>query len=384
MRSEDKISAYIEAVKKEITMVISRLDSSRKISQIHYGGGSPTSIPVKYIRELNEFLLFRFETIENPEIAIECHPGYLSINDWQELSHSGFTRFSLGIQDFDEKVLKSVNRRPSLIGVDEIVSLLRDAGAGVNMDFIYGLPHQTPDSFAETISKGVNMSPDRVVTFSYAHVPWVNKLMLQLEKEGLPDNMKKAAIFESAKNILSDNGYKTIGIDHFVKENDELYVALQERILHRNFQGYCTRRTTGQVYAFGVTAISQLTGAYVQNTKDIDKYINDINSGTLSVAKGYILNSDEQITGEVIAALMCNGKADWNYLSSILNIGTEEIKAALNYDINKLNEFVNDGLINLDENKIEVLPQAAGFVRNVAASLDKLLINSDKSFSKPV
>ena len=142
MASPEKIKSYIEAVKKEIKMVIPLLDKSRKVSQIHYGGGSPTSIPLTYIKEINELILSEFETIEDPEIAIECHPGYLNEKDWEMLSSLGFTRFSLGIQDFDNDVLKCVNRRPSLIPVEDIVNILRSKGAGINMDFIYGLPLQ--------------------------------------------------------------------------------------------------------------------------------------------------------------------------------------------------------------------------------------------------
>lgn len=380
--SKDTVKEYIDALKQEIKLVLPLLDKNRKVSQIHYGGGSPTSQPVSLLKEINEMLLSEFDTIENPEIAVECHPGYLDETYWNELSDAGFNRISLGVQDFDDNVLKTVNRKPSRLPVGEIVSLLRAKGISVNMDFIYGLPLQTIESFGETIHKAVELNPGRLVTFSYAHVPWVNPSQTKLEAVGLPDAQKKNMIYETAKQILSSAGYKTIGLDHFVRPNDELYIAKENKALHRNFQGYCTRRTTGQVYAFGVTGISQLAAAYSQNTKDLRTYADTIGRGELPVLKGYILNEEEQITREVINALMCNYEIRWYDVSSYLNITTDEIKKALNYNEKKLMEFAQDGLIEFDAGHITMLPEATPFVRNVAASLDKLMLNTDKRFSK--
>ena len=199
MMKRGVIERYFSALHREIELVKTRLDPGRKISQIHYGGGSPTSMPVYYLRELNEHLLAGFETIDQPEIAVECHPGYLDEESWQSLTEAGFNRFSLGVQDFNEKVLKTVNRRPSLLPAEMIFQILRSKGARINMDFIYGLPFQTAESFAETITRAAVLCPDRLVTFSYAHVPWVNKQQLILEKAGLPPSEEKSRMYESAK-----------------------------------------------------------------------------------------------------------------------------------------------------------------------------------------
>ena len=169
-----------------------------------------------------------------------------------------------------------------------------------------------------------------------------------------------------------------------MKEDDELYSASQSSSLHRNFQGYCTRRTTGQVYAFGVTAISQLSSAYTQNTKDIAEYIQTVNDGHIPVRKGYILNEDEQITREVISDLMCNEQIHWPDLALRLQRTVDEVKSATSYSEKKMQEFANDAIICFDENKIVMQQKGSPFVRNVAASMDKLLINSDKTFSKPI
>ena len=384
MMKDEVVERYVKALHTEIDKVKSLLDPSRKIAQIHYGGGSPTAIPVHYIKELNEHMLEGFETIEHPEIAIECHPGYLTAENWEALANAKFTRFSLGVQDLKPEVLKVVNRRPSLLPLDEIFGILRAHGAKINMDFIYGLPYQTPDSFADTIQQAAALQPDRLVTFSYAHVPWVNKRQLILEKAGLPSGADKSRMYDVAQAIMHEAGYKSVGLDHFVKVTDELYTALTTHQLHRNFQGYCTRRTTGQVYALGVTGISQLSDGYTQNVKTIQQYMEQIESGQFAVSKGYSLNRDEQITREVIDTLMCNYHLNWQDVAQYLNLTVDQVKQATAYDEAKLQEFAVDGLIQWDENTIQMTQEGRLFVRNVAASLDKLMLKSTKSFSKPV
>lgn len=384
LKENHVVISYMDALKKEIRMVLPLLDRSRKISQIHYGGGTPTSQPVSVLKEINEMFLSEFDCIENPEIAIECHPGYMHEQYWNDLTDAGFNRISIGVQDFNEEVLKASNRKSSRMPIGGIVKVLREKGLSLNMDFIYGLPLQSPESFAETIDKAISLSPDRIVTFSYAHVPWVNELQKNLEKIGLPSVSVKNEIYEIAKRQLTNAGYKTIGLDHFVRSDDELYKALDSKTLHRNFQGYCTRRTTGQVYAFGITGISQLATAYSQNTKDLNTYISTVNAGEYPIAKGYTLNREEQITREVITSLMCNYSVKWNDIAQQMKVSVDEVKAVLNYDEGKLSEFAVDGIIEFDSNHIDVLPEAAPFVRNVAASLDRLMLNNDKRYSKSV
>lgn len=384
LKNKQIVSNYIDAVKKEIQLVLPLLAKNRKISQIHYGGGSPTSQPIEVLEDLNKLILSYFDCIDNPEIAIECHPGYIDEAYWQSLSDIGFNRVSMGIQDFDERVLKTSNRKKSKLPVEDIVKWLKAKNISINMDFIYGLPVQTPESFSSSIEQAIKMQPDRVVTFSYAHVPWVNPLQNKLESIGLPNISSKNRMFDLAAERLTDAGYKTIGLDHFVLPDDELYFAKKENSLHRNFQGYCTRRTTGQVYAFGVTGISQLANSYSQNTKDLETYINQVNKGQLPVLKGYTLNSEEQIAREIISRLMCNYEVKWNELSLDMNLSKEDIKRAINYDTDILDQFAKDEVIEFDDNHIRVLPDSAPLVRNVAASFDKLMLNTEKKFSKSV
>lgn len=384
MMNPDTVKAYLKAVHKEIDILLPYINKERKIAQIHYGGGSPTAIDPAEIKKLNQHLLSNFHTIDRPEIAIECHPGYLTLDNWKQLLDCGFTRFSIGVQDFKEDVLKTVNRRPSLEKMEDIFKVLRDGGAHINLDFLYGLPGQTPNSFRDSIEKAAELRPDRLVTFSYAHVPWLKKAQLILEKAGLPSSEDKEQMFIEASKVLHSAGYKSVGLDHFVLPEDELYIALQTKQLHRNFQGYCTRRTTAQVYAFGVTGISQLDTAYAQNTKNIKEYIDTINQGQLTIRKGYTLNHQEQLTREVIESIMCNYHIDWGKLAEHLQISVKDLKAATTYNEQKMKEFAEDGIIKYNNDYLTMTSEGSPFARNVAAALDPLMLHTTKSFSKSI
>ena len=384
MPQTSEVQKYIEALHKEIDMILPLLDKERKISQIHYGGGTPTAMPLAAIKELNEHLLSGFKTIEKPEIAIECHPAYLDIQGWQSLTEAGFTRVSIGVQDFDNEVLKTVNRKPSKEPLEEVFKVLRKKNIGINLDFLYGLPCQTPESFYNTIRQAVALSPDRLVTFSYAHVPWIKKAQLILEKAGLPKAEIKEKMFDNAEEFLKKEGYVRIGMDHFVKPDDELNTALSEHKLHRNFQGYCTRRTTAQVYAFGVTGISQLETAYAQNTKDISEYVSEITSGKIPVKKGYNLDGKQQLVREVIETLMCNYYIDWREIAERLSVSEDELKSATAYSTDSFEKMQKDGILEFDSNTIRITADGKPFVRNVAAAMDPLMKNTTKSFSKPI
>lgn len=384
MQQEQEVREYRDAIKREINLVCEKISPGRKISQIHFGGGSPTAIPLSYIKEINSLLLQKFECIDNPEIAIECHPGYMDEHDFELLVDAGFNRISIGIQDFNNAVLKACNRKAPQVPIDRIVTTLRNRNIHINFDFIYGLPLQTTESFTETIQQAIALSPDRLVTFSYAHVPHIFPRQQLLERNPLPQDELKNNIYENAQKLLLHAGYIQVGIDHFVKQNDELSIARQNHTLHRNFQGYCTRRTTGQVYAFGATAISQLTSAYTQNTKSINEYIETINKGHIPVKKGYVLSQEEQILREVITDLMCNNRINWQEIADRVKLSVAEVKSATTYDEKKLQEFADDGITEWSEQEIRMKQKGSPFVRNVAASLDKLLLQSDKTFSKPI
>lgn len=382
-RDTNKMRIYVDAVKKEILMVKKHLNPQRKVSQVHWGGGTPNSLPIEMVEEIMALIHLSFSFIPNPEIAMECHPAMLDANYINALVKTGFNRISLGIQDFNPVVLKNVNRDAPEIPVEELVAMLRShKNMGVNLDFIYGLPFQDVKSFSETIERAAKISPDRLVTFSYAHIPWIKKAQKILEKRGLPEATEKLAMFEAAFNILTQNGYTAIGLDHYAKSNDELSIAVKNRMLHRNFQGYCTRETTGQVYAFGATGISQMESAYSQNVKDTMQYVAAIEKGNFSIEKGYSLNKTEKIIKHVINEIMCNHFISWNEAAGKFGVSESDVKNTVAFDENLLAGFVADGLINFEPGEIEVTDLGKFFVRNIAASFDPNLKNAMQKFSK--
>ncbi|MDL2221607.1 oxygen-independent coproporphyrinogen III oxidase [Parabacteroides sp. OttesenSCG-928-N08] len=378
------VERYLAALHKEIDRVVGLLDSKRHIAQIHYGGGTPTILPVKALTELNQHLMAAFPLIDRPEIAIECHPGYLDEAGWQALTEAGFNRFSLGVQDLNREVLKAVNRRPAMLPLETIFALLRQKRAAINVDLLYGLPLQTVDGFRSTVEELLALQPDRLVTFSYAHVPWVNKQQLLLEKRGLPSPDEKNRLFEEARRLLLQSGYQAIGLDHFVRPDDELFQALKEGQLRRNFQGYCTARTTGQVYAFGVTGISQLHTCYAQNNKELHAYMQQVEAGEWTTVRGYQLNAEELITKEVIETLMCNYAIDWQAIANRLQLTVEAVKQATAYNEELFRQFAHDGIIDWSHEQIRIKPAGKLFVRNVAAALDKRMLKNQHHYSKPI
>lgn len=386
LHHKSNIEGYLAALKKEIKIVLSQLDKRRKISQIHFGGGTPNAIEAHHLKDIIAALSEEFEFIEKPEIAIECHPALLSYDYMDQLADADFNRYSLGIQDFDDEVLKAVNRRPAVMPVEEIVDYLRSKSStiGVNLDFIYGLPLQSPESFAQSIERAITINPDRLVTFSYAHVPWLKKHQEILQKRGLPHSDIKMQMFKQASQLMLKAGYKAIGFDHFAKPEDELSVALNDKQLHRNFQGYCTRRTTGQVYAFGVSGISQLDAGYIQNTKDIKHYTEQLQEEALPVEKGLIASSEQRIALEVINQIMCNQYVHWEDLATHLSITVEKLKETVNYKEEKLKDFANDGLLTFSPEALEVTTTGSLFIRNIAALFDPMYQPEENKYSQTV
>lgn len=384
--SGSQVKPYIEALKKEIRLVSRFIDKERLVSQVHYGGGTPNSIEFSYLKSINDCICSEFSFIGDPEIAIECDPANLDLHYIDELLSTGFNRISFGIQDFNSDVLFKVNRKPPAIPPAELLKHIKskNKNAGVNFDFIYGLPGQSVKSFTSTMQMAAEIRPDRLVTFSYAHVPWIKKHQLILEKRGLPPPKEKTDMFLAAYDTLKRSGYEPVGLDHFVLPTDDLFIALASGTLHRNFQGYCTRKTTGQVYAFGVTAISQLSEGYSQNKKEFNDYISCIENGKLPVEKGYILSGAQQLAKTVITDLMCNKRVSFSEVASAHNVPVNVVRDAIKINEKLLYELETDGLITYTSDEIKVTETGSFFIRNIAASFDKEYRETVQTYSKPV
>jgi oxygen-independent coproporphyrinogen III oxidase len=379
------INDYINAVITEIRSVSSLLDTSRPLTQVHWGGGTPNSIDLMLVEKVMDQIFSIFSASGNAEIAMECNPAWLEPAQIDRLAGMGFNRLSLGIQDFNDEVLHLVNRKPSLFPVEELTARMDANGmTGSNIDLIYGLPGQTAASFRKTIEKAIQISPARLVTFSYAHVPWVKPAQKGLEEIGLPSVEEKLEMFETAYNLLTENGYVAIGMDHYAKPDDELSKALANKGLHRNFQGYCTQDTTGQVYGFGSTSISQLNGGYYQNIKDGGKYIDSIRKSGFAVWKGYELSQDDIIIREIINRIMCNGYMDMNEIAREFGINTKKLKSITGFRKEKLNPFIDDGLLTFDNDTLRLEPGGFMVVRNIAMEFDPLHGDGEGQYSKTV
>ena len=381
--SDDNVRKYIDCILKEIDTVSSYLDKSRTVTQIHWGGGTPNSISFDLINEVIEKIKSYFSLSSNCEIAIECNPAYLEMDHIDNLSKMGFNRISLGVQDFSEEVLNAINRKPSKHPIEQVIERIKlNKFKGFNIDLVYGLPLQTIESFKKNIEKAIKLSPDRIVTFSYAHVPWFNELQKKLEHYRMPIPEEKLSMLVMTLNMLTQNGYESIGMDHFAKPNDELSIAKNEKTLHRNFQGYCTRETTGQVYAFGASSITQLWSTYAQNAKSINEYISKIENEGLAIERGINVSFDETIIREVINEIMCNGYLDFSVMSKRLNISIDSIKKITAYEPIKLKIFEEDGLVEIFDDIIKISDDGMLVVRNIAMTFDPMLKIQDSQFSK--
>jgi oxygen-independent coproporphyrinogen-3 oxidase len=384
-KGKDHIGRYVKALIKEIETVTPYLDTKRPVTQIHWGGGTPNSIPFEFIVEIMDAIKSHYKLHPNAEVAMECSPSHLRFEDIEILGKNSFNRISLGIQDFHREVLDAVNRLPSMIPMNELFPHIRKNGfKSINLDLIYGLPKQNMEIFKDSIRQAMELSPERLVTFSYAHVPWVNKAMERLEKFGLPTTEEKFKLFEMAYQTLTTNGYVPIGLDHYAKPEDDLSIAKRDKKLHRNFQGYCTRETTGQVYAFGASGISQLWNAYSQNIKNYQQYTESIEKTGFAVERGYQLTNEDTICREAINAIMCNGYLNFDEMAGQFGMSVAELKQVVQYSPAKLAEFIKDGLVSLEGEKIHVSAEGMLIARNIAMAFDPQLDVKQGMYSKTI
>lgn len=384
-RDQELVSSYLHALKKEIRLMADLVDrQTRSVSQIHWGGGTPNFLTAEQIADIMELIHSLYTFIPEPEVAIECNPAYLDYQYIDKLIDLGFNRFSLGVQDFSHEVLNAVKREIPEIPVADLVNhIRRDGKATVNIDLIYGLPLQNVEQFSQTLDIALAIRPNRLVTFSYAHLPNINPNQKGLEKYPMPDAETKLHLLELAYNKITAAGYLAIGFDHFALPTDELGSAIEKHELHRNFQGYCTKRTTGQVLAFGASAISQLHTAYAQNTKNVTTYISSINSGNLPIERGYKLSIQDITVREVINEIMCNLRFSWDNISAKIGITTQQAKQQARNAPDELNNLEADSIIEQTDNGLVVTNTGRFFVRNIAACFDPLN-RENKTYSKTV
>lgn len=369
-----EIRNYFRALHLEIDRILPLIDSSRVLTQVHFGGGTPNAVPAKEIAKVLDRLRV-FQWSPQAEIALEADPSLVTKKQLEKYREMGFTRVSYGIQDTHAEILDIVERKPSQLPLKELIQETRDLGfRGINVDLIYGLPEQTLKQFRTTVNEVVEARPDRISCFGYAHIPWLRSQQHKLEPYRFPSPVERVEIFEQTIDLMENAGYEFIGLDHFALPGDELSKALHEGHLHRNFQGYCSRAQTGQVYAFGASAISQLENGFYQNLKDSSEYIKAIDSRTLAIDKCLNLGQDEKFYGDAITTLMCNLKLDFKELAQDHQMLLEEVQARFDFSRDQWAAWEVEGFLVVNELGLLVTQKGRAVIRNIAASLDPLMI----------
>ncbi len=363
----ETIRKYLDYLECEIDMVWKMISPGRKVTQLHWGGGTPSYLNPDEIRELGNFINERFEYVDDPEVGVEIDPRGLTFEHMKAFREVGFNRISMGVQDFDPKVQKAVNRiQPEEI-TRQAIEWARELGfRSINLDLIYGLPFQTVESFEKTLDKVIELSPERLAVFNFAYVPWLKPHQRVIRKEDLPTPEVKLKILKMVIEKLTEAGYVYIGMDHFAKPDDELAIAQREKTLYRNFQGYSTR-AGADLYAFGMSAISQFQDIYAQNYKELREYYARIDEGKFPTSVGYRMNQDDVIRRHVIMRLMCDMELTKSEVEEKFNINFDEYFAD---SIPKLKEFIDDGLVELTEDKIIVTLMGRLVIRNIAMCFD--------------
>ena len=382
---EEKKERYIGYLQKELEILSKYLDTSRRVIQLHFGGGTPTFFDDKQLKRVIDLIKSHFKNFDkDAEISCEIDPRYLTQKQLDLLVDSGFNRISFGVQDFNPLVQEAVHRIQPYEVTQKTVKMAREANiSSINMDLIYGLPYQTLETFRETLKKAISLDPDRFAVFNYAHVPWMKKTMRKIDETTLPEPSVKLEILKYTIDYLSSNGYKMIGMDHFAKPSDELFKAIERGELHRNFQGYTTKGGADLI-GIGLTSIGEGVSHYVQNFKEMKLYEKALDEGKLPIHRGIKLNRDDIIRKAVIMELMANFKLDIKRVEKEFDINFKEYFGDA---LEALKEFEEAELVKVDEDKIEVNKTGSMLIRNIAMPFDaylKKIPESKRRFSKTV
>lgn len=381
-RNRDYISDYLRYLKREIDLLAELVNTKRRVVQVHWGGGTPTYLTTAEIADVAAHIANRFRIASGAEVSIEIDPRCLTEDHLRTIRRSGFNRVSFGVQDFNREVQEAVNRIQPESLTRRAVAEARELGfESINVDLIYGLPFQTVDTYRETIDKIIDIAPDRLAVFNYAHVPWMKKHQALIPEEAIPRAGERLKILKLVIERFTDSGYVYIGMDHFARPDDELAVALGNHTLRRNFQGYTTHANL-DIYAMGVSSISELRDVYAQNTKTISDYKLRIDRGEIPTTVGCRLDDDDRLRRYVIQELMCN--------SRIMKADIRE-KFDVDFDsyfvdsIKQLDEFVNDGLVTKHADRLQVEQGGRLVVRNIAMAFDRYLSGDmTKKYSRTV
>ncbi|MCW3168233.1 oxygen-independent coproporphyrinogen III oxidase [Chryseobacterium sp. 09-1422] len=353
---------YLESVLKEWKLYLELFNGKPKLKELHLGGGTPTFFSPQNLRTLLEGIFSTVEIAEHQEFSFEGHPNNTTREHLQTLYDLGFRRASFGVQDYDLKVQKAINRIQPFEKVKEVTEIAREIGyTGISHDLVFGLPHQSWEAMEHTIRKTMELKPDRLAFYSYAHVPWVKGVGQRgFDENDLPSGEEKRRLYEDGKQLLENLGYIEVGMDHFSLEHDDLYQSLIQKKLHRNFMGYTSSKTQLMV-GLGMSAISDSWYAFAQNVKTVEEYQKTVEEGVIPVVKGHILSDEDLTIRRHILNLMCQLETSFDLQNSF-----PELENAFEM----LREMEKDELVEIHDNQIKITEKGRAFTRNVAMVFD--------------
>ena len=369
-RNYNRATEYLAYLFKEIDRVAALTNPSRVARQLHWGGGTPTYLHPDDIRRLFAHIASRFAIAADAEKGCEVDPRELSREHVKALKDAGFNRISLGVQDLNDTVQKAVNRVQPESLIREVYGWMREEGFdSINMDLMVGLPHQTVETYRDTLDKIVDMGPDRLAVFNYAHVPWMKKNQKLIVEADLPSLAMRLQLQQLILDKLGAAGYVYIGMDHFAKPDDEIVKAQHSKTLYRNFQGYTTHKNC-DIYAFGASSISQTEGVFVQNVKKLSDYYGLVGGGQLAVERGLRVTAEDKLRRDAITRIMCDLELDKAAFGKEWGIDFDSHFADAMVE---LKEMEADGLVVLTTEKVVVTLVGRFFLRNIAMPFDAYL-----------
>ncbi len=382
-RDRGRAARYLKYLEREAELVSASLDGDRRLCQLHWGGGTPTFLPPDMLRELMAIISRHFKLVPEGEYSIEIDPRSVEPGTIALLAELGMNRISVGVQDFDPAVQQAVNRIQSEASTRAVVEEARASGIrSVNMDLIYGLPKQNVVGFNRTIDRVLDIAPDRIALYSYAHLPHMFKPQRRILDADMPTPDVKLQMLSLAIRRLGEAGFVYIGMDHFARPDDELAVAQRQGRLHRNFQGYSTHAECDLV-ALGVTAIGSVGPTYVQNVRTLEDYYDRLDRGVLPVMRGIELTADDVLRRTVIQSLMCHGAVS---IEGIELGHLIDFRTYFQAELDELAPFVDQGLVTIDDEWIAVTPRGRLLVRAVCMVFDRYLRQQQRtaSYSKVI
>lgn len=354
---------YIETLLKEWNLYLGQFDTRPLIKDIHLGGGTPTFFSAENLHYLMSSVLNTADIAEGYDFSFEGHPGNTTAQHLQVLHDLGFKRVSFGIQDFDVHVQEAINRYQTVEEVKQVIDLARKTGyTSVNVDLVYGLPHQSRESVKQTVEHIIALKPERIAFYSYAHVPWLKPGQRKYTDKDLPPAAEKRMLYETGKELFVEAGYSDIGMDHFALADDELLRAFTNGRLHRNFMGYTTNRTQ-LLIGLGCSAISDSWSAFSQNIKTVEEYREAVDQGKFPLHKGHMLSNEDLLIRQHILNLMCRQESDFG--ETFCN------RLILEQSKRRLSELAEDKLISISDDKVMLSAKGRDFLRNICLAFDK-------------